>query len=53
MIVVAVAEASNCEKLKASRAFGNPPDALVLCVCVSLHCEGTRDTVTTELVDLT
>ena len=60
VLVVVVAEASNCEKLKASRWFGHPPDASVLCVCVytrvSLHCEGTRDTVTsvtTEPADLT
>ena len=53
--MVVVAEASNCEKLK---AFGHRPDRLFLCIYtpVSLHCEGTRDTVasvTTEPVDLT
>ena len=56
--MVVVAEASNCEKLKASRPFGHLPgrlffDVFCLYTRVSLHCEGTRDTFTTEPVDLT
>ena len=59
--MVVVAEASNCEKLKACIAFDHLPDRLFFAFCVldtsvSLHCEGTRDTVTsvtTEPADLT